>query len=596
MKKIKLALSLLSRREKRQLVFVVFAMLVMGIIELVGVGSIGPFISIVSNPDVIHTNSYLNRAYTYFNFSSDRSFIIFSGIAVIAVLFFSNFFLACVNFMINYYSGKRRHSMTMRLFEKYLRQPYIFYLSTNTAELSRNILSDINTFIERILISSLNVISSSIICLAIILLLVIINPLLSLIVSSVIGFSYLAIYYFVRKNITKLGLERSVQNTLKYKYVNETFGGIKDIKILGKEQVFLNLFSEPSRKYSMNDVKNEIISEIPKYIMETIAIGGILCVILVMIHGGSEMNEFLPVLTIYAFGAYRLLPSLQKIFRAVSNIKYHFKIVDNLNNDYNILPDGPPLAGDDISRMPFENEIKLENIVFSYPNTGRDVIKNQSLVIKNNTSIALVGSTGCGKTTFVDIILGLLEAHSGSLYVDGVEINDSNRKNWQKNLGYVPQFIYLTDDTIRNNIAFGVDPQKIDNAAVIQAAKTANIHDFVADELAEGYDTIIGERGIRLSGGQRQRIGIARAVYHDPSALILDEATSALDSLTEIAIMDAIRNLSHKKTIIIIAHRITTVRSCDVIYLMEKGIIADCGNYDDLYQHNANFRKMADGA
>jgi ABC-type multidrug transport system fused ATPase/permease subunit len=346
----------------------------------------------------------------------------------------------------------------------------------------------------------------------------------------------------------------------------------------------------------MNDVKNEIISEIPKYIMETIAIGGILCVIIVMIQGGSEMGEFLPVLTIYAFGAYRLLPSLQKIFRAVSNIKYHFKIIDNLNRDYNTLPNGAPLDRGDTLRMQFENEIKLENIVFSYPNTNRDIVRDQSLVIKNNTSIALVGSTGCGKTTFIDIILGLLEAQSGAIYIDGVEINDTNRKSWQKNLGYVPQSIYLTDDTIRNNIAFGIDPKKIDNEAVIQAAKIANIHDFVADELSEGYNTIIGERGIRLSGGQRQRIGIARAVYHDPSVLILDEATSALDSLTENAIMDAIKNLSHKKTLIMIAHRITTVKGCDVIYLMEKGIIVDHGHYDDLYQRNVSFRKMADGA
>jgi ABC-type multidrug transport system fused ATPase/permease subunit len=589
-------LSLLDKRERGKLFVVLFAMLLMGVIELVGVGSLGPFISIVSNPDVIHGNVYLDKAYTYFNFSSDNSFIVFSGIAVIAVMFFSNFFLACVNFIINYYSGKRRHSIAMRLFEKYLRQPYVFFLNTNTAELSRNILSDVNTFVDRILITSLNLISSSIICLAIIILLIIINPLLSLIISVVIGASYIIIYSSVRKFITKIGLERSVQNTLKYKYVNETFGGIKDIKILGKEQVFLNLFSGPSKKFSMNDVKNEIISEIPKYIMETIAIGGILCVIIIMVSGGSEIDEFLPVLTIYAFGAYRLLPSLQKIFRAVSNIKYHFKIIDNLNSDYNVLQDGAPLDSNDISRMQFEQEIRLANIVFSYPNTNKDIIKNQSLVIKNNTSIALVGATGCGKTTFIDIILCLLEAQSGAICIDGITINDTNRKSWQKNLGYVPQAIYLTDDTIRNNIAFGIDSKKIDDAAVIQAAKIANIHDFVVDELSEGYNTIIGEQGIRLSGGQRQRIGIARAVYHDPSVLILDEATSALDSLTEIAIMDAIKNLSHKKTIIMIAHRITTVKSCDVIYLMEKGIIVDYGHYDDLYQRNYSFRKMADGA
>jgi ABC-type multidrug transport system fused ATPase/permease subunit len=589
-------LSLLDKSERGKLIFIVFAMLVMGVIELVGVGSLGPFISIVSNPDIIHTNVYLNKAYAYFKFSSDNSFIVFAGIAVIAVLFFSNFFLACVNFIINYYAGKRRHSMAMRLFEKYLRQPYIFFLNTNTAELSRSILGDISTFVDRILITSLNLISSAIICLAIIILLILINPLLSLIVSSVIGASYIIIYSIVRKFINRIGLERSVQNTLKYKYVNETFGGIKDIKILGKERVFLNLFSGPSRKFAMNDVKNEIIGDIPKYVMETIAIGGILCVIIVMIHRGSKIDEFLPVLTIYAFGAYRLLPSLQKIFRAISNIKYHFKIIDNLNKDFNTLLDGALLSGDDTPRMLFEREIKLEHIVFSYPGASKNVLKDQSLVIKNNTSIALVGSTGCGKTTTVDIILGLLEAQSGGIFVDGVEINDTNRKSWQKNLGYVPQSIYLTDDTIRNNIAFGIDPQKIDDAAVIQAAKIANIHDFIADELSAGYDTVIGERGIRLSGGQRQRIGIARAVYHDPSALILDEATSALDSLTETAIMDAIKNLSHKKTIIIIAHRITTVKGCDVIYLMEKGIIVDHGHYNDLYQKNDNFRKMADGA
>jgi ABC-type multidrug transport system fused ATPase/permease subunit len=596
MNKIKLILSLLDKHEKSKLIVVFFAMLVMGVIELVGIGSIGPFISVVSNPDIIRTNSYLDKVYTYFNFSSDNSFIVFIGIAVIAVLFFSNFFLACVYFIINYYSGKRRHSMAMRLFEKYLRQSYIFFLNTNTAELSRNILGDINTFIDKILITSLNLISSLIICLAIIILLIIINPLLSLIISAIIGASYFIIYSIVRKFINKIGLERSVQNTLKYKYVNETFGGIKDIKILGKERVFLNLFSGPSKKFAMNDVKNEIIGEIPKYLIETIAIGSILCVIIVMIKGGSKMEEFLPVLTIYAFGAYRLLPSLQKIFRAVSNIKYHFKIIDNLSRDYNTLPDGAPLDIDDIPRMQFEREIKLENIVFLYPNTNKDIIKNQNLIIKNNTSIALVGSTGCGKTTIIDIILGLLEAQSGSICIDGIAINDANRKSWQKNLGYVPQSIYLTDDTIRNNIAFGIDPKKIDDAAVIQAAKLANIHNFVVDELAQGYNTVIGERGIRLSGGQRQRIGIARAVYHDPSVLILDEATSALDSLTETAIMDAIKNLSHKKTIIMIAHRITTVKGCDIIYLMEKGIIVDCGHYDVLYQRNDNFRKMANGA
>ncbi|MDR2783638.1 MAG: ATP-binding cassette domain-containing protein, partial [Treponema sp.] len=243
----------------------------------------------------------------------------------------------------------------------------------------------------------------------------------------------------------------------------------------------------------------------------------------------------------------------------------------------------------------FHNSVRFENISFSYAGFEKAVIKNQSLHIKANTSVALVGSTGCGKTTFIDIMLGLLEPQEGKIFVDDVEITNENRKDWQVNLGYVPQSIFLTDDTIRNNIAFGVAPDKINDKMVVNAAKIANIHDFVENELAQKYETVIGERGIRLSGGQRQRIGIARAVYHNPSALILDEATSALDGVTENAIMDAIKRIGHKKTIIMVAHRITTVKNCDVIYMMDKGVIVDSGNYEELYKKNEMFRRMADG-
>ncbi|WP_169312619.1 ABC transporter ATP-binding protein [Leadbettera azotonutricia] len=364
---------------------------------------------------------------------------------------------------------------------------------------------------------------------------------------------------------------------------------------MGKKKFSSNFFPNLQKKYAMNDAVSEVVNDLPKYLIETIAIGGIIGVIIFLIHSGSKIDEFLPVLTIYVFGAYRLLPLLQKIFRANASIKYNFPIVENLNRDFRGLPDGSALINENTLKMNFRKEIKLENIVFAYPTSKIDIIKNQSLSIASNTSIALVGSTGCGKTTFVDIILGLLEPQTGKIFIDNIELTDKNRKNWQKTLGYVPQSIYLTDDTIRNNIAFGVDQKNIDNNALIRASKLANIHDFIVTELKDNYDTIIGERGIRLSGGQRQRIGIARAVYHDPSVLILDEATSALDGLTENAIMDAIKNVSHKKTIIIIAHRITTVKHCDEIYLMDKGIIIDKGNYEELYQKNEAFKRMADG-
>ncbi|MDR2535757.1 MAG: ABC transporter ATP-binding protein/permease [Treponema sp.] len=596
MKNLKLILALFNKREKQQLVFVLLALLVMGFVELVGIGSIGPFISVVSNPKVIHTNPYLDKIYAWGNFSSDPQFIIVLGAAVIAVLVLSNICLAGAHFLIYYYSAKRRHSLSMRLFEKYLRQPYIFYLNTSTADLSKRILGNVGDFISGVLMNVLHCIAGSIISLCIIILLILLNPALALIVSTVLGISYIIIFSFIKNVLSKKGIENNIQNTLKFKYVNESFGGIKDIKILGKEKVFLDFFAGPSKKTASNDVYRDSINDMPKYLLETIAIGGIVGVIIVMIHFGAVIDDFLPVLTVYVFGAYRLLPLLQRVFRSFTAIKYTFPVVRELYEDFEKLPAGTPLTPVDVPKMDFQRHICLKNIVFRYPTGNRDIIKDQSITIGSNTSIALVGATGCGKTTLVDIILGLLDPQSGSMFIDDTEITHANKRNWQKNLGYVPQSIYLTDDTIRNNIAFGIERKKIDDEAIIKAAGLANIHDFIVTELEKGYDTVIGERGIRLSGGQRQRIGIARAVYHDPSVLILDEATSALDSLTENAIIDAIKTMTRKKTIIMIAHRITTVKNCDMIYLMDKGVIMDQGNYEELYQKNESFRKMADGA
>jgi ABC-type multidrug transport system fused ATPase/permease subunit len=595
MKNIKLIIALLNRREKRQLILILFALLVMGFIELIGVGSISPFISVLSNPGIIHTNEYFRLIYDYFHFESANGFIIAFGIGVIIVLALSNLCIAFTTFIINIYSGKRWHSISMRLLEKYLRQPYVFYLGINTADLSKKILNEIQTFVQRVLAVLLQLISGSVISLSIVILLLIINPLLAVITSTTLGLLYIVLFSFIRNFITRKGAERNINNSLRYKYINEIFGGIKDVKIFGKEKVFLDFFSQPSKNFVMNDVIIDVINELPKYLLETIAFSGIILVVVIMIASGIQIETFLPVLTVYAFGAYRLLPTLQKIFRAIASMKYSFPMVVNLYQDFKELPEGTLLTDNPAATIDFNRTIFLNNISYSYPNSDKIIIKNQTLKIESNTSIAIVGSTGCGKTTLADIILGLLEPQEGKIYIDDVEINNTNKRSWQKKLGYVPQSIYLTDDTIRNNIAFGLRPEEIEEDKIITAAKIASIHDFVSQELPEQYNTLIGERGIRLSGGQRQRIGIARAVYHDPSVFILDEATSALDSLTENAIMDAIKYLSHKKTIIMIAHRITTVKNCDIIYLMEKGTIVDHGAYDELYLKNESFKKMADG-
>jgi ABC-type multidrug transport system fused ATPase/permease subunit len=593
--KFGLILSILDRHEKRRLVFVFLALLAMGFIELLGVGSIAPFISIASDPQVIHTNIYLKKVYTFFNFTSDISFIIFFGVLVITVFTLSNLSLVGINFIIHIFSGRRRHSISMRLFERYLCQPYIFFLNTNSAILIKSILSDVTTYVVDELICLLQLASSLIICVSIVILLVALNPYLAVITSLSLGLIYIFIFSAIRKFLSRIGEERSAQDVFRYKYINEAFGGIKDIKIIGKEKNFLDLLSVPSKKYASSDAIYSSIIDTPKHIIETIAIGGMLAVIIFMLLAGNNITGFIPVLTVYALGAYRLLPQLQKIFRSVTSIRYHFYAVENLHRAFQETQPGIEIGTGNIPKMEFRSAIKLVNIGFSYPGAGKAVIKNQNLSIKSNTSIAFIGPTGCGKTTLVDIILGLLEPGRGKIFVDDIELNNENIKNWQKNLGYVPQSIYLTDDTIRNNIAFGITGKDIDEDMLVQSAKMANIHDFIINELKDGYDTVIGERGIRLSGGQRQRIGIARALYNNPSVLVLDEATSALDTLTENVIIDAINNLSHKKTIIMVAHRITTVKSCDTIYLMEEGNITDCGSYDELYKRNPSFRKMAEG-
>jgi ABC-type bacteriocin/lantibiotic exporter with double-glycine peptidase domain len=593
--KLGLILKLFTRKEKSQLAIVFIAQLATGFIELVGIGSIGPFISLISNQRMIHENRYLRFTYDYFHFTSDRDFIIFFGVIVLVCIVVSNLVIAAVTTVNFYYSEKKRYSITMRLFEQYLRQPYIFFLDHNSAMLIRN-LENVNRFISDVLTNLLNLVSCSIISLCIIGLLIFLNPLLALTVSAALGIMYSAIFGALRNFLNKRGAEQQHYAFLRFKYISEAFGGIKDIKILKKERIFLECLRSPLLKYIRNDAHRTAVNELPRFLIESTAIGGIVLIILVMITSGSKIEQFLPVLTIYAFGAYRLLPLLQRIFRASTTIKYSFPVVETLYNDLATLPPGAELLYDrEIAAFPFNSEIRLEDITFSYPNARRIIINNINLTIKHNTSVAFVGPTGCGKTTLIDIILRLLIPQKGFLSVDGVIIDDGNSANWQKNLGYVPQNIYLTEDSIKNNIAFGVPPEEIDMDAVIRAATLANIHDFISGELETGYESSIGERGVKLSGGQRQRVGIARAVYHDPPILIFDEATSALDNLTENAVMDAIHTMGHKKTIIIIAHRISTVKNCDTIFLMGNGAIADSGNFNNLYAGNAMFRKMADG-
>ncbi|MEC4685995.1 MAG: ABC transporter ATP-binding protein [Nitrospirota bacterium] len=568
----------------------------MGLTEITGIVSIAPFMGIVSNPEIIHTNKYLSQVYNALGFSSSNQFLFFSGVAVLAVLAFGNGFSSFITWLLLRFTFLQGHSLSTRLLNKYLSQPYVFFLNRNTADLSKNILMEVHRVIGGVLMPGMQVLTKLVVALSILGLLVVVDPLLAVTVAVVLGGAYATVFGLVRMKLTRIGKTSAEARTQCFKVASEALGGVKDLKLFGRESVFLQRYSNTSRQLAGYEATSQMLSQLPRYALETIAFGGILLIVLYLIGVKQNAGTALPLISLYAFAGYRLMPALQRIFIGMTTIRYNLPALDILHNDL-IQQDadsGP--AFDHAETTPplkFQDRIELRDIVYYYPNTSTPAVNNLNLVIKSKTTVGFVGITGSGKTTTVDIILGLLSPTKGQLIVDGTEITPSNLRSWQKNLGYVPQSIYLTDDTVIRNIAFGVRDEDIDNKAVERAAQIANLHDFIMRDLPDGYHTLVGERGVRLSGGQRQRIGIARALYNDPEVLIFDEATSALDGITENAIMEAIQNISRKKTIIMIAHRLTTVQECDVIYMLEKGKVIAKGTYSELIESSSQFRKMA---
>ncbi|GHT88493.1 hypothetical protein FACS1894137_16840 [Spirochaetia bacterium] len=442
-----------------------------------------------------------------------------------------------------------------------------------------------------------------ILILAILIFLIIINPAIAAISFGIFGLLYVILFGFVKSRLTRYGKELGDSNLLRHKTTAEAFGGIKDIKILEKESFFINSYSVEAKRFASTQAAYQMLSMIPGQAMQSLAVGFAIAMIVVLLGISGSLAAIFPMLAIYAFAIIRLMPNVQCCFSNAASLRYYSYIINSLYTDMVTLSSPPDDQAMNVMPeiLPFSHQIALKGIEFSYPDSHEPVLKGIDLLIAKNMTIGLVGTTGCGKTTLVDAIMGLLEPTTGSIVVDTIPVIttpvDTGKKetiaSWKRNFGYVPQYIYLRDDTITANIAFGIPEGMQDKDAVKRAAQIANIHEFIMTELPKGYNTIVGERGVRLSGGQRQRIGIARSLYHDPEILVMDEATSALDSITEEAVMDAIHKLKHLKTIIIIAHRLSTVRECDMICFMEKGRIIARGCYEELLKKNEQFRTMA---
>lgn len=593
---IKQIVQLLDSHERKRLYVLLGAMIFSALIEVTGIASIMPFLSLLITPDIIHTNAFFSKLYSFLNFQSTNSFLIFIGMIVLILLVISNIVISSTLWFSLRFSWMRDYSISRRLLSRYLHQPYAFFLNLNTSELAKNILSEVAQVVHGIIIPVMQITAKGIITLFIFALLAAVDVALAIALIVAMGFTYTIIYKIVKQKLSFIGQQRFETNAARYKSLHEIFGGIKQIKLIGCEDLCVQRYAKPSFEYARHNALKEIIPQLPRYLLEIVAFGSVIIAILFLVAKGKNLTGVIPVIGLYVFAAYRVMPGLQQIFSGVTRVRFNLHALDVLCKDMASFQEDhavPLESNKGVRPLMLQDHLRLEGITFTYPGATEPVICDLNLSINAHTSVAFVGTTGSGKTTIADILLGLLKPQKGLIFVDETEITDDTMLRWQRDLGYIPQDIYLEDATVAKNIAYGVLDANIDMEKVEHAAKIANIHNVVKEELSNGYDTIIGERGVRLSGGQRQRIGIARAMYNDPQVLVLDEATSALDGITEKAVFSAIENVASTKTLIIIAHRLATVRTCDIIYLLENGRIIDKGTYDELMETNTQFQKMA---
>lgn len=588
---------LLGGRARRQAYAVFGLILVMAIVEALGVASIMPFIAVLSNPSVVESNPYLAMAYERLGFASVQKFILFLGLATFVLLMGSIAVRALTLWAHLRFMNLQIHAVGSRLVRHYLMQPYEWFLSRRSSDIGVNVLSEVTNVIQGVVYQFMVFASNVIVALLLFLLLISVDPVLAVLVTLVLGGAYAGVFLLVNRRLSRVGHGRVVENRERFKIVQEAFGGIKDVKVNGLEQRFLRRFIGPSRRMAKLSVSGAIIAELPAFALQAIVFGGMLLVLMYLVWTHGTFQGALPYIALYALAGYRLMPALQGAYRNISQLRFHMPALAALHSDIRTLG-----LSDEVSDAPFaesvaplglKHQLELRRVTYRYAGAEQAALDDVSLTIDAYTTVALVGPTGSGKTTIVDVMLGLLKPQSGAVIVDGTEISHESLRGWQRTVGYVPQTIFLADDTVTGNIAFGVPEDEVDRVAVERAARIAKLDEFVSRDLPAGYDTMIGERGVRMSGGQRQRIGIARAMYHDPELLIFDEATSALDNVTEHALMEAVHELGKQKTIILIAHRLSTVRSCDRIFLLERGKIVASGSYDELLESSDGFRKLA---
>lgn len=578
---VKKVMYCISDRDRMLLGFILLIIIVGSVLELMGVSLFTPFLELLTDTESIETNPLLRMCYHMLPVNNVTDFMACIAFAIIAVYIIKNVFLVWQKNYIYKYSYRIQSDISEKLLSAYMHEPYAFFLNVNIAELQRTLTIDTDYFAKAI-IHVMEMLSEIVVCVTLGVYLFTVSWSISIVVVVILIISVLFFGWISRIITRRQSVLSQTYNASIYQNINQSLGGIKEIKILGREQTFVDDYSQIMAKYVRTLRIVRLMGIVPKYVVEAGSMTGLLlAVILKMYLGQGEFQSFVPQIGVFAVAAFRLMPS-------VGRINEHYNSTLNSRPSVDVIyRDIRDIEGVDTSRLAQANRawtlreaIHIRHVTYAYPNSSVNVLDDVSYDIPRGTTVALIGPSGAGKSTMVDLILGLLTPQSGGILADDHEVLQDLR-TWQQEIGYIPQTIYLSDDTIRSNIAFGVPREQIDEAAIQRAMEQAQLSEFVSS-LPEGLDTMVGDRGVRLSGGQRQRIGIARALYHNPEVLVLDEATSALDNDTESAVMEAVDGLHGSKTIIVIAHRLTTIRNADRIYEVTGGKVLERDKADVL--------------
>lgn len=566
-------LSLLDAKQRRQAVTILLLMLFGMLLEMGGIGLVLPVIGLMTSPDLLGRLPGGNSFLAWLGFLDHKQLVIWGMVTLGVVYALKNAYLVVLAWAQARFVFRLHASLSQRLFARYLRQPYSFHLQHNSAQLIRNIVVEVNLFTNAL--QAFMMLSTELLVLAgVTALLLYVEPGATLLVMGTLGTAAVVFYLLVRNRLGHWGKERQHFDGKRIQLVQEGLGSVKEIKLLGRESNFLEQYRRCNTINARVLQHQHFLQQIPRLWLEVLAVSGLVAVVLMLIAQGRAATDFLPTIGLFGAAAFRLMPSINRCLTSLQSTRFANSAINTLHQELVVglekgggnidVPQGSAGTG-----ARFTDRIELSDVYFEYPESEGPTLRDINLSIPRGASIGFIGESGAGKSTLVDVILGLLTPNSGSVMVDGVDIRNA-MKDWQNQIGYVSQTIYLTDDTLRRNVAFGLVDADIDEAAVWRALRAAQLEDFVR-QLPEGLDTVVGERGVRLSGGQRQRIGIARALYHDPSVLVLDEATSALDTDTESGVMEAIRAMHGEKTILIVTHRLSAVEYCDQVVRIERG-------------------------